>query len=535
MMRRLSDEEVGLIKAMLASPGNNDQRILSYFTRPGRDVNHTVIGDIRKGKSGGHISAASENEVSEFKMLHNLTVADRVALQFQTGNGPAIQVGYRFLPVGQGLFATGSLTSGAARTFNWVYDCGTVGDQTKLSDAVKWYRTKDHPGTTDFPQIDLLTISHFDNDHISGMELLLQSFSVDTLLLPYVLPWKRLELILLSGLAASSPFVRFMIDPVAYIREIEDARVERIVFVPPGQEPDDTLLDEALPPTIAPDLPRYFDKWQLSLELGTYSPEQDDDELSEVSLGGTTGTEMLAPGTSINVNSVWEFFPYNIDTYELIFDKPFRARVRGLAQKFLDHPTQTNLEEIKQAYDNQIRISGKKNVRDHRNPISLHLYSGPIGKVSSTGLIVCRHELKKRNHSYTRVASHDPNCIGQMLTGDGTLKKRAFAKFEAVFQLNQRLLKISVHQVAHHGAQANWHKGLAAKLAPLVSVFSADDTKFNPRGPHASHVHPHISVWDEFQPFGAVRVNSRFACSISTVFRPLGTAHGSRGVFHQES
>lgn len=533
MIRRLSEDEVSLIKTMRSLPNETDQSVLSYFTKPGRDINHTVIGDIRTGKSGAHIAAASEADVSEFKMLHSLAEVDRTVLKRQTGTGPAVQVDYRFLPIGQGLFASGSLKTGGAQPFHWVYDCGTLSDQSKLDNAIKWYFTTDHYPAGKLPRLDLLVISHFDKDHISGMETLLQRCSVGTLLLPYVLPWKRLELILLSGLAANSPFVRFMINPGAYIREIENSRVETIIFVPPGSEPDDTPLDEAVPPAFDPEIPRHIEKWRFSPELTTQQPEQDDEDLSEALNDGTKSAGMLVPGTSINVNGVWEFVPYNIDTYVLMFDKAFRDSVRLLAKAFLSNPTQLNLDAIAKAYDDQIIKSGKKNVRNHRNPISLHLYSGPVGSVSSTGLIVRRHELGKRNHAFARVANNDPACIGQMLTGDGSLKKRAFAKFNSVFQPNQRLLRSAVHQVAHHGAHGNWHKGLAAQLAPLISVFSADDSKFCTTGPYISHAHPHISVWNDFRPFGAVRVNSRFACSISAVFRPLGNAGGTRGVFDQ--
>lgn len=34
--------EIGLVKAMLARGGYNDQDILAYFTRPARSINHTV-------------------------------------------------------------------------------------------------------------------------------------------------------------------------------------------------------------------------------------------------------------------------------------------------------------------------------------------------------------------------------------------------------------------------------------------------------------------------------------------------------------
>lgn len=49
----LSDDELTFIKGMLdLQPQPFDQVILSYFSRPGRDINHRVIREIRHGGRG---------------------------------------------------------------------------------------------------------------------------------------------------------------------------------------------------------------------------------------------------------------------------------------------------------------------------------------------------------------------------------------------------------------------------------------------------------------------------------------------------
>jgi hypothetical protein len=58
--------EVGLIKAMLAKGGYNDQDILAYFTRPTRSINHARIADIRTETKHKAAKAAGEEELSEF-------------------------------------------------------------------------------------------------------------------------------------------------------------------------------------------------------------------------------------------------------------------------------------------------------------------------------------------------------------------------------------------------------------------------------------------------------------------------------------
>ena len=48
--------------------------------------------------------------------------------------------------------------------------------------------------------------------------------------------------------------------------------------------------------------------------------------------------------------------------------------------------------------------------------------------------------------------------------------------------LDERIGKVGVFQVMHHGSKKNWHHGVAARIAPLFSVFSSDPEhrKFGP-------------------------------------------------------
>lgn len=62
----LANWEIGLVKAMLDRGQWNDQQILAYFTRPTRSVNHRAIGEIRKGKRGKAIEAATKDELDRF-------------------------------------------------------------------------------------------------------------------------------------------------------------------------------------------------------------------------------------------------------------------------------------------------------------------------------------------------------------------------------------------------------------------------------------------------------------------------------------
>src|SRR3546814_8043064 len=83
-----------------------------------------------------------------------------------------IDVDLLFHPVGQGMFASGHLkrTNSNDTEFSWIYDCGSASAGQLEIGAVN--RLAAHLGGPK-PRIDLLVISHFDHDHISGIPHLL--------------------------------------------------------------------------------------------------------------------------------------------------------------------------------------------------------------------------------------------------------------------------------------------------------------------------------------------------------------------------
>src|SRR5215218_7442471 len=86
------------------------------------------------------------------------------------------------LPVGQGCFATGTIdarnvTNNETR-LHYVYDCGAR-NRACLREVISNY--KDGAG-----RLDALFVSHFDDDHVSGLDLLLANVSAKTVYIPYI-------------------------------------------------------------------------------------------------------------------------------------------------------------------------------------------------------------------------------------------------------------------------------------------------------------------------------------------------------------
>ena len=81
-------------------------------------------------------------------------------------------------PVGQGGFHTSEIRIRSSRTekFTIVYDCGATQNDA-LQQSIDWY-------VNNYEKIDLLVLSHLDNDHVQGLDQLLTHISVDTVLIP---------------------------------------------------------------------------------------------------------------------------------------------------------------------------------------------------------------------------------------------------------------------------------------------------------------------------------------------------------------
>jgi glyoxylase-like metal-dependent hydrolase (beta-lactamase superfamily II) len=125
-----------------------------------------------------------------------------------------MHVQYRFHPVGQGLFSAGRLTLGSPYNhpsgpdFQWVYDCGTSSSQRLVRNALGKFQSR-----INGRKLDLVVISHFDADHISGMVQLINDVGTRTLMLPWAPLWHRLVIGYAQGLDPDDPDFAFYTDP----------------------------------------------------------------------------------------------------------------------------------------------------------------------------------------------------------------------------------------------------------------------------------------------------------------------------------
>ena len=488
--RTLTTAEVRLIKALLALPRFTKQRVLSFFTRPDRDLNHRLMTEIADGQRWPSEPAATPAEAQAFigASLHHRPLSAEDFVDLGPAGGPRERKHILFLDwwaAGQGLFASGMISRQGAPPLVWVYDCGTTSSKNILAQSRKGFE-RQYNGLGG-QLIQLAVLSHFDTDHLSGLVDLLGFARIRTLLLPYVPAWRRLVFALEQGVDPTTPEFDFFLNPAAYIAAVADGRIERIVFVSPSQ-PDELPPETPDAPLVpAPEGDRLEEvKWKdLWIDEGPAPPDAAGD--GGVSPQSGLDVAFLRPGGRLEAPGLWEFVPYNDSEMAPRITAADVAVIGVLRDRLLQTAaTRTKtLADLKAYYDRIFTTPEKRNL------ISLFLYSGPVGHRYRLQLCrQCRPE-----------GPDQPLRFSQMHTGDGYLEDEARLRaFERHFSPADRLVRSAVLQVMHHGSRANWHAGVAARLNPIWSIFSSDPT-------HKTYGHPHAEVLRDFWMHGPVQVD----------------------------
>lgn len=154
--------------------------------------------------------------------------------------------------VGQGCFHAQELSFGdedrLRHTFRFVYDCGSSTSQ----DSLKWCISHFEKGIED-KVVHAAYLSHFEDDHINGLEALCQKVDVQRVYVPHIDPEKVLHIVaqqLASGVSWSKKYENFLANvlTVANGGRLFDVPVTMITDGPqPAGNDDPTLVDNAEP------------------------------------------------------------------------------------------------------------------------------------------------------------------------------------------------------------------------------------------------------------------------------------------------
>jgi len=437
---------------------------------------------------------------------------------------------YRFHPVGQGLFASGTLKheNNSMPNFNWVFDCGSMAKEADWINQVTWYRDL----IVQDRKINLLCISHFDKDHVSGLTQLLKDRHVDTVVIPYFTPVERLVIASLvnNGRGPGKEdggYLDFLSNPAAYIIE-QAARVDRILVIA-RHSPDSTDFSSDF--DVNPESPiNYLTDRPLNINPDEKTPEQKDKEgewiLKDGEKGYTSNEPEFAQALRSSLNgwrgrlsflmgesllfcmnpvlssAAWEF---------KFFHKPEDTIVLRCLRKNVDNILDSNIcqragchslvaclqnkvirNEIKKVYRSSFKGPRKFNAA------GLSVYSGPV----NDNLLESEMSCSKLWHGIPPVGLPlDCHCSLQyfrrrfnchhripaiLYTGDADLSTGVNRNELKGFLGSDRWESITILQVPHHGSEHSWEVGASKEFYNLWSVFSAD--------PSYRYKHPHQPV-----------------------------------------
>lgn len=393
-----------------------------------------------------------------------------------------------FHSAGHGTFFSGHIRigSGSARNehdvFTWVYDCGSK-RATHLKTLVIAFVEK----LGNRKRIDLMCVSHFDSDHVCGLELLLEQVYVDVLVLPYLTIEARLSLaaeLTEEAEPAASNVAALTLDPVGYLRQRGLAEnVGRIVFVR-GGNPEETVdgvdtRDE--PPTDVDSEKRGTRDTEPFLRDPSTAPGHDDPEYGALSSASALALGMVSHIEPWIVAGAYEFVFYNTaltagatpksrhQLVQVVNDVETIVNDYGLMSRTTPKPKW--LEALKKCYGDHFGKTPKR-----RNDISLCVFGQPLVQGPFKRCELFRHSLPHLGRSLPIGASSKP---GVLLTGDICLNHQELAALKKHLTPS-RWNQIHVMQIPHHGSQHNWEAGNSAGCVQKYSVICAAGTTHHP-------------------------------------------------------
>lgn len=361
---------------------------------------------------------------------------------------------FNLWPVGQGLFYSGSIDIEGELSFNFIYDCGTNSGQQYLNNSVDRYlgSISRFGKQVDYPLIDMLVISHFDQDHVSGLGYLLEELSKHNSYVKKIyIPYNNTEDLLL--------FLSYI-----YGNTTSYTNVVLILIRPTNNlefENDERTTDEV-----------FFE--ELPEELHPYIAN------------GVTAKIMK--GSQITVDNIWKFKFYNFASSNTSVTG-IKQSIDNLLQKanqslseFLKE--KANREQFKNIYEEFVE---RYKENSELNQSSLCLYHAPICLDDSVSFNLCRcySHFSRGSRYYSDFCRCCYRChhgittrkLGTMLTGDISLVSKeeiaecAYQDFLKFFDSEKS--ETGIFLVPHHGSKNNWNKDIITAFKRPIFINSS--------------------------------------------------------------
>lgn len=242
-------------------------------------------------------------------------------------------------PVGQGAFIRGEVAISSPGHYHsrtkvrWIYDCGTEASKSVIDASVHDLSDTWPSPKPSRAELDILVLSHFDKDHISGLPVLLSRYKFKRIFMPHLPRLVRLVAILQSlpdeSFEQSAELIELADDPIQFFRA-RGGETAELIFVEPAKEepPDQDEITDRNPERPFGDM-----------------RSQDYPELTHQRFGAgvsRTTVYLISSGTPVTYANAWELIPY-ID----------RDASATLAFNDIDHADLASaLDDIRKAQEN---------------------------------------------------------------------------------------------------------------------------------------------------------------------------------------
>jgi len=444
-----------------------------------------------------------------------------------------IHVHQCFNAVGHGTFFNGLAFNELHKSsFSWIYDCGS-----KRTTRIEQELTS-LEGREQWPEeVDLLVLSHFDDDHVNGVEQLLRSRRVRTLALPYMDVGHSLACAASLGTdPCSASTAAFQIDPVGWLQSRGLAgQIDTVLLVQGGPRGDnDSPIDGELVP-----LPGGPEDNQRRRDSRTDT----DGTTALHSARATARTDNTAAVPRLvfwmhAAATVAHGIPLELMFFNATQPSLFRKDGSGglLARRSRQSTSvvQADVDVIVRTYGLQdpsrspkrgwraalrgVYVKHFGSSSQQRNNISLCLLIRPVGFEAEHCVVFSHRDSCSSTHR-DRVSITEK--AGTLLLGDLRIDSATLAEMQAHFG-PVRWADLGTVQVPHHGSRHSWEPGSAA-------VFGAD--RFIHCVPDTSSHHPHKSVSDDLMGTVVHRADYRASVVIDYHFLALKTPGICRNSF----
>jgi len=349
---------------------------------------------------------------------------------------------FNFHPIGQGCFYTGEIyLADSNNTFNFVYDCGTDSKAIYLNNEIDKYKNRIIDKS-----LDLLIISHFHDDHVSGVFRLLDGIHCKRLIIPYYLPIERL-LLYAKSFSKNDDYRLMLQNPINFFSNDRFNIDEIILIGGPDKENKQDAETRQNPPFDKKTLENILDIKEFEFEaefLNESESKQMINNINELESDHINANKLkLLSRPYAVLSSIWVFLFYlqrrDIDITNFAND--------------IDDLLEINKITLKDIFEVNILIELREIYRRHfnvdLNTTSLVLFHEPLFKIENPShFYLC-------NNLYISSMICSRNKFGTLLTGDiylNTITK--IQKLQDYF--NGNMGQVCVFQVPHHGSARNW-------------------------------------------------------------------------------